>query len=98
MRPLVKTISKSFKEIMGKELSDSDVLKKLLQFEDKPYYYATPKKLYYVPSAKEAGDLELKGVNYANPDGTSQLFKAKIGNVNSDDGAIIDIYIRLQME
>ena len=94
MRPLVSKISRSFQEIMGNALSDSDTLKKLLQFEEQPYYYATPKKLYYVPSAKEAGDLELKGVNYANPDGTSQLFKAKIGNVNSDDGAVIDIYIR----
>ena len=94
MRPLVKTISKSFKEIMGKALSDSDVLKKLLQFEDKPYYYATPKKMYFVPSAKDAGDLELKAIDYDDPDGTSQKFKAKIGNVNSDDGAIIDIYIR----
>ena len=94
MRPLVKTISRSFKEIMGNALADSDKLKKLLQFENKPYYYATPKKMYYVPSADAAGDLELKAIDYDDPDGTSQLFKAKIGNVYSDDGAVIDIYIR----
>lgn len=94
MRPLVAKISKSFQTIIGQALSDSDKLKKILQFEDQPYYYATPKKMYYVPSAADAGDLELKGVDYASPDGTSQLFKAKIGNKESDDGAIIDIYIR----
>ena len=50
--------------------------------------------MYFVPSAKDAGDLELKAIEYDDPAGTSQKFKAKSGNVNSNDGAIIDIYIR----
>ncbi len=94
MRPLVIKVSKSFEDIISNALSDSDSLKRILQFEDKPYYYATPKKLYYVPAKEKAGDLELKSVNFAAPDGTSLLFRAKIGNKQSDDGATIDIYIR----
>ena len=94
MKPLVVALSKQFTDIMSKALESSDQLKKILQFEEKPYYYATHKALYYVPGAADAGDLELKGIWYGEPDGTSQLFKAKIGNEESDDGAVIDLYVR----
>lgn len=94
MRPLVIKIAKEFTEIMSKALESSKVIKKILQFEEKPYYYSTPKELYYVPAEKDAGDIQLKGIAYEDPDGTGQLFRAKIGNDASDDGAIIDIYIR----
>lgn len=94
MRPLVIKIAKEFTEIMSKALNSSKVIKNMLQFEKKPYYYATPKEIYYVPAEKDAGDIKLKGIAYDDPDGTGQLFKAKIGNDESDDGAIIDIYIR----
>ena len=95
MKKLVIAVSKAFEETIATALEDSDKLKRVLQFEDKPYYYATPKKLYYVPSAADAGDIKLKGIAYGNPDGTSQLFKAKIGHEESgDEGAVLDIYIR----
>ena len=94
MRPLIIKISKTFEEIISNTLTDSDSLKRVLQFEDQPYYYVTPKKLYYVPAKENAGDLELKAVDFTNPDGTGLLFRAKIGNKQSDDGATIDIYIR----
>jgi len=94
IKPLVIEVSTQFEEIMADTLGNNDKLKRILQFEDRPYYYATPKKIYYVPSAADAGDLKLKGVSYAAPDGTSQLWKAKIGNDETDDGTIIDIYIR----
>ena len=94
MRPLIIKISKTFEEIISNTLTDSDSLKRVLQFEDQPYYYVTPKKLYYVPAKENAGDLELKAVDFTNPDGTGLLFRAKIGNKKSNDGATIDIYIR----
>lgn len=94
MRPLVIKIAKEFTEIMSKALESSKVIKKILQFEKNPYYYSTPKEIYFVPAEKDAGDIQLKGIAYDDPDGTGQLFKAKIGNDASDDGAIIDIYIR----
>lgn len=94
MKPLVVSISKQFVEIISESLTHSAVLKRMLQFEPLAYYYATPNKLYYVPAEDDAGDLELKAIWYAAPNGTSQLFKAKIGNEDSDDGAILDVYIR----
>lgn len=94
MKPLVVKISKQFTEIIGSALESNEGIRKILQFEEKPYYYATPNSIYFVPGAADAADIKLKGVSYANPDGTSQLFKTKIGNDDSDDGAIIDIYIR----
>jgi len=94
MAPLVIKISKHFEELMSQSLEDSVNLKRILQFEKKPYYYATPKTIYFVPSEADAGDLKLKGISYANPDGTSQLWKALIGNDQSDDGTVLDLYIR----
>jgi len=66
----------------------------MLRFGPAPYYYCTPKSLYYVPSAQEAQDLVLKGIRYGEADGTSQLFLADIGRADSDDAASLDIYMR----
>ena len=94
MKPLIIATSKQFTEIIEKTLTSDAKIKKILQFEDAPYYYATPRKLFYVPDSKSVGELQVKRVAYDNPNGTSQLFKAEIGNVDSDEGAILDIYIR----
>lgn len=94
MKPLVVKVAKEFTEIMSKKLESDKAIKNILQFEKKPYYYANPKDLYYVPAEKDAGDIKLKAIAYDDPDGTGQLFKAKIGNDESDDGAVMDIYIR----
>lgn len=94
LKPVVVKVSKAFVDTMSDALKDSTALKKVLQFEDKPYYYASPKSLYYVPAAADADDIELKGIHFANPDGTSLLFKATMGRVDSGDAAEINIYIR----
>lgn len=94
LKPVVVKVSKAFTDMMKDALEDSASLQKVLQFEDKPYYYASPKSLYYVPAANDADDIKLKGIRFGNPDGTSLLFKADIGRVDSDDAAEINIYIR----
>lgn len=92
--PLYKKIASIFEQLIEQALSNSDALADILKFEDVPYYYATPKKLFYVPDRASATNLRLKGIKYANPEGTSQRFLAQVGNANSDDSATIDIYIR----
>lgn len=92
--PLYKKIATIFEQLIEQKLSNSDALANVLKFEDVPYYYATPKKLFYVPSREAATNLKLKGIKYANPDGTSQKFLANIGQADTDDFATIDIYIR----
>ena len=92
--PLYKKIAKQFEIKMEETLSHSDTLKNILRFADKPYFYATTKSLYYVPSKSEVENLALKGINYASPDGTSQKFSAVIGTAKGKGGAELDIYVR----
>lgn len=92
--PLYKKIAVIFEQIIENKLAEEGVLARILKFEDKPYYYANPKKLFYVPSLETASNLRLKKIAYANPEGTSQKFNAMIGLQDSDDAATIEIYIR----
>ena len=94
--PLFKKVAVAFEKIIEDNLKDSKKLAGILQFAKIPYFYATPKSLYYVPSIDEVEDLEIKGIKYADPDGTSQLFKAIIGRKDSIEGANaeLDIYVR----
>lgn len=97
MKDLVGRVSIVLTEQMSEALEDSAKLKRVLQFEDKPYYYASPKVLFYVPTAEEAGDIKLKSIEYANPNGTSFLFRANIGRADNNDPkdvTVVDIYIR----
>jgi hypothetical protein len=94
--PLFQKVADKFVTIIEEALKDSAKLRKMLQFSKQPYFYATPKSLYYVPSYDEVEDLEVKGVSYANPNGTSQLFKVLIGRKDALDDAVaeLDVYIR----
>jgi hypothetical protein len=93
-RPLFTAIAKSYETIIEAHLKGNKALAQMLRFGPAPYYYCTPKSLYYVPSVQEAQDLELKGIRYGEADGTSQLFLADIGRADSLDSASLDIYMR----
>jgi hypothetical protein len=93
-KPLFTAIARSYETIIESHLRTNQSLATMLRFGDKPYYYCTPKNLYYVPSSSQAQDLELKHIRYGEADGTSQLFLADIGRADSDDYATIDIYMR----
>jgi hypothetical protein len=92
--PLYKKLATIFEQVIENKLSEDGAIARILKFEDKPYYYANPKKLFYVPDFNTATDLRLKRIKYAMPEGTSQKFLADIGHKDSDDFATIDIYIR----
>jgi hypothetical protein len=92
--PLYSKLAKVFELTIENHLKQSASLSSVLRFAENPYFYATAKSLYYVPSAEQAGELQVKGIKYAEPDGTSQLFAAIIGRPDSDDNAELDIYIR----
>jgi hypothetical protein len=91
---LFKKISESFEEQIKKSLLDNEILSRVLRLSDKPYFYATPKSLYLVPDKSICHELEVKKVEYANPIGTSQLFKIFIGKRNSTISAVVDCYVR----
>ena len=95
MTPVAKAVSKSFTAKIQSHLAKSENLKKVLQIEDQPYYYANNKKLYYVPEFKE-GMLKAKDVSYKNADGTGQLWQLTVGREEAEqkDCATFDIYIR----
>jgi hypothetical protein len=93
-KPLFSTIAKGYEEKIESTLANSAGIASILRFGPKPYYYLSPRKFYFVPSAKEVENLVSKGVVYGNPDGTSQKFIAKVGPADSDDFAQILIYIR----
>ena len=92
--PLYQKIAKIFEQIIEAKLSTVDELANVLRIEEKPYYYVTPKKAYFVHGRSDIDDLRVKSIRYGNPDGTSQLFYANIGMKDSDDAATIDVYIR----
>jgi hypothetical protein len=92
--PLYNKIAKAFEVTIEQHLQGSDAIANVLRFSDVPYFYMSATGLYYVPSKEEVKDLELKGIRYAEPDGSSQLFIAQIGMKGSDKFAEIDIYVR----
>lgn len=91
---LYQTVAKTFEVEIEKALQDKNRIIRLLAFEDAPYYYATPKSLFYVPSADEFKDIKLKGLRYSQPNGTSQKYIAFFGPPNGEEYAEVDIYIR----
>lgn len=92
--PMYVDIARTFEKVIEENLQSSEKLLSMLAFEDKPYYYATPKSLYYIPSASDITDLKVKKIRYGTPDGTSQKYIAEIGYPDSKDNADITIYIR----
>jgi len=88
-------VAKTFEEIIENKLQDSASLHTALAFEEKSYFYASTRAMYYVPSVEELGeDLVLKNIRYGEPDGTSQSYIAEIGTPDSLDNTEITIYIR----
>ena len=87
-------IAKTFEKVIENALQDRSKLASTLAFEDQSYFYATPKSLYFVPSVKDLGDIQIKSLKYGQPDGTSQKYLAEIGLPGSKENAAILIYIR----
>ena len=84
----------TFEKVIENALQDRTKLASTLAFEDQSYFYATPKSLYFVPSVKDLGDIQIKSLKYGQPDGTSQKYLAEIGLPGSKENAAILIYIR----
>jgi hypothetical protein len=93
-KPLFIEIAKVYGGIIENHLKNNQHLAHILRFGPKPYYYCTPKNLYFVPSIEQAQDIELKSIQYGDADGTGQLFLANIGRAGSDEYATVDIYMR----
>ena len=102
---LYAKLAKVFEEMVSAHLANSGELLKILQFAEVPYFYASSSGLYYVPDKSAVSDLQVKGFSYGRisddednpakqPEGTAQLFTAKIGKADSKTNAEIDIYIR----
>lgn len=92
--PLFQALAEGIEKTVEAALADNAKLLRVLQISDIPYFYATARGMYYVPDANHASDLRIKGIKYADPDGTGQLFKAVIGRADSEQNAEIGIYIR----
>lgn len=92
--PLFSKIATVFEAIIENTLKQNNSLTSMLRFSKQPYFYASVNGLYYVPSITEVEDLQLMGLKYGAPDGTSQLFVAQIGRPDSNEFAELDIYIR----
>jgi len=93
-KPMYIGVAKTFEDVIVQKLEDSAALHNVLAFEDRSYFYASTKGMYYVPSISELDELKLKSIKYGNPDGTSQKFIAEIGRPDSNDNTKIIIYIR----
>lgn len=93
-QPLYQDLARQFAVIINNHLQQSSQLKRILQFSNLPYFYATENHLYYVPSANEAGDLVLRKVTAGEPDGVSQYFYAEMGRPDSEENAKVQIYLR----
>ena len=93
-QPLYRDLAARFATVINAHLQQSNQLKKILQFANVPYFYATEKHLYYVPSTEEAGELRLRKVTAGEPDGVSQYFYAEMGRPESDETAKVQIYLR----
>jgi hypothetical protein len=96
MKPLLDKVEVVLLALIEKAIGASDTMKSILRFEDKPYYYASPTKIYYVPSAQEDPELVLKKLTPVKARGTGIIFRAYVSNVDStsSDYATYDVYLR----
>lgn len=92
--PLFSKIARVFEATIEKALKSNSQLTKVLRFEKNPYFYATAQNLYFVPDVSTVSDLTLKGIRYANPDGTGQRFVIQVSRPDSKKSAELDVYIR----
>lgn len=92
--PLFNKIAKEFEKVIENHLQDSSKLAHMLRFAKEPYFYFSKSGLYFVPTKDDVSDLQLRGLQYGAPDGTSQLFVAEIGRPSSEENAQLDIYVR----
>lgn len=92
--PLYKKIAKVFEVTIENHLRQSGQLLNMMRFGKQPYFYASTTGLYFVPTAETIGELQIKGLRYAEPDGTSQRFIALVGRPDSETNAEMDVYIR----
>lgn len=92
--PLYAKLAKAFEITIEQHLKQSGNLATMMRFAKQPYFYASSKSLYYVPSIDDVTNLEVRGLKYAEPDGSAQLFAALIGRPGSKENAQLDIYIR----
>ena len=82
------------KKKIEQELSSSSKLANILRLSEKPYFYATPKSIYYVPDKKTAENLEVKKVIFGEPEGATLKFYINIGVIGSEDSARIELHVR----
>jgi len=93
-KPLITKVSSDFEKMIEKALISSDKLSNMLRFSKKPYFYATMRGMYFVPSVSTVKDLKLKRVYFAKPDGWTLKFIAEIGRPDSEENAKVEIHIR----
>jgi|GEM_PF-6341150 len=94
MAPLSEKISAQFITMMKTHLSKSGTAAKLLKFVKRPFFYANPQHIYYVPSIDDVSNLTLKDVYFANPEGATMKFYAEIGMKDSEHNAKVEIHVR----
>ena len=94
IKPYFSEIAEKFETTIKGHLQNSDLLVDLLQFTDTPYFYTNGDSLYLVPTKEQVGELSLNDLKYGNPDGTGQLFVAKIGKPGAENNALLDVYVR----
>lgn len=94
MAPLITVISQKFTELMKTHLASSGTAAKLLKFVKRPFFYVNPSTVYYVPSINDVGDLQLKDVTFAQPDGATMKFIASVGMKDSEENAQVEIHFR----
>ena len=91
---LGKKLASLFEETMEDFLSKENRITTILQFTALPYFYLTPKSMYYIPKFDDLDDLVIKKIKFSEPDGVSLRFITLIGHPDSDKNAVMDIYIR----
>lgn len=91
---LFTKISEIFLTKIRSALENSNVLHRILRMGKLGYFYATPKKLYFVPGVEQVDELKVKDVVYGAPDGTAQKFLATIGYNGGKSDATILVYVR----
>jgi hypothetical protein len=93
-QPLINKVAGDFEKIIETTLQDNAKLANLLRFAAKPYFYATTKNLFYVPTLATVNELKVKNVYFARPNGWTLKFLADIGREDSEQSARVEIHIR----
>ena len=93
-QPLITKVATDFEKIIEKTLQDNAKLANLLRFAVKPYFYATTKYLFYVPTIETVKELKVKDVHFTRPNGWTLKFLADIGRHDSEQSARVEIHIR----